>query len=241
MLSRLKLTALDFRIRLALVITIVIAYMVLTRIIYAAYPAPEDFTTIEMLRTPLRIIAAFALWLLMSDVIFSQRPDMSTVRRPRFWVAMMFVAGAPLVTARWSGSAFDVLLISLATIPVGFYEEFLFRGICQNLLARRLGIVWSVILTTIVFTLFHVGASPDDLFNYTKIVLMSIVLGVVYFRTGSIMVVVILHAAADILETIPPLVDWSMPFVGTVSLLVALTLLAKWAERDAPPHLDQLR
>jgi len=231
-----KISTLDFRLRLALVILIEIAYMVWSRYVYDA--DLEHFAIMELLRTPARVIAAFAFWLLVPDVIFSRRADLATIRHPLFWTAAIFVGAFPVLAEPMDVPIWDTLIICAATIPVGVHEEFFFRGIVQNLMVRRIGVFWGFVLTTSLFTVWHVGATPDNGFNYTTIALAGLALGIIYHKTGSIALVAALHAFYDVLASLPPLLDWN-PGLGFLSLAIGVSLFGMWAGQKVLPTLPK--
>jgi membrane protease YdiL (CAAX protease family) len=90
---------------------------------------------------------------------------------------------APGVTQR--------LLIGLSAVVVApLFEEFLFRGHLQTLLARVTRRPWlSVFVTSCVFALAH------PWFTWLPIFVLSICLGYMYERTGNLWVSVLMHAA----------------------------------------------
>lgn len=228
-----QISTLDFRLRLALVLVIEIAYMAWSRYVYDT--DLEHFATVELFRTPARIIAAFAFWLLMPDVIFSRRSNLSTVQHPFFWSAAICIGASSVLTSPMDVPLRDTFIICLATIPVGVHEEFFFRGIVQNLIVRRIGVFWGVVLTTTLFTLWHVGATPDNGFNYTLIALAGLALGIIYLKTGSIALAATLHALDDVLGSLPPWLDWN-PGLGFVSLAIGVSLFGMWAGLKALPN-----
>ena len=228
-----KISTLDFKLRLALVILIEIAYMAWSRHVYDN--SLDRFAIVEMLRTPARVMAAFAFWLLMPDVIFSWRSDLATVRHPFFWAAAICIGTSSVLTSPMDVPFRDTFIICLATIPVGIHEEFFFRGIVQNLIVRRIGVVWGVVLTTTFFTLWHIGVTPDSGFNYTLIALAGLALGIIYVKTGSIALVATLHALDDVLGSLPPWFDWN-PGLGFISLAIGVSLFGMWAGLKALPN-----
>ena len=118
------------------------------------------------------------------------------------------------------------------SVAVAVKEEFLFRGILQNLLARRDRPITSILLTSIVFTVWHVGVWDPTVWTFSQIFFASILLGIIYFRSGSIAAVIVLHAAYDAIFSFTPLIssplneNW-----GFAPLLSAVALVIYWAYR----------
>lgn len=84
-------------------------------------------------------------------------------------------------TGGWS------ILMTVVLAPV--MEETLFRGIIQGSIYRRDGAVKSILLSALLFGVFHI--IPQQVINAF---LIGIILGYIYFRTGSLLTVIILHA-----------------------------------------------
>lgn len=84
-------------------------------------------------------------------------------------------------TGGWS------ILMTVALAPV--MEETLFRGIIQGSIYRRDGATKAILLSALLFGVFHI--IPQQAINAF---LVGIILGYIYFRTGSLLSVIILHA-----------------------------------------------
>jgi membrane protease YdiL (CAAX protease family) len=110
---------------------------------------------------------------------------------------------------------------------VGVKEEFLFRGICQNLLEKKFGCRAGLLASTLVFTVWHMGVVEDSLWSYANIFLAGGVLGLVYARSGSMLAVVVLHTAYDALFALPALLPMTLHRVWALPLsLLALFVLS---------------
>ena len=71
-------------------------------------------------------------------------------------------------------------------------EEFFFRGFMFGVLREKLGVVGGTILTGIVFGLVHVAGSPLE--TVGVLVILGMLLCVLYWRTGSLLPCIALHA-----------------------------------------------
>jgi membrane protease YdiL (CAAX protease family) len=71
-------------------------------------------------------------------------------------------------------------------------EEFFFRGFVFGVLREKLGVVGGTILTGIVFGLVHVAGSPIE--TVGVLVILGMLLCVLYWRTGSLLPCIALHA-----------------------------------------------
>ena len=87
-----------------------------------------------------------------------------------------------------------MLLLSLAVIPA-VLEEFFFRGYLFNGLRRRFPGRLIIVVTAVLFGLFHV-LSPSALMpeRFLPSTLLGLVLGWVCYRTGSVLPGMLLHA-----------------------------------------------
>src|SRR5579871_4298563 len=103
--TRTGVMSIDARLRFALAIGVELIYMKLS---YDTYHLPNTpFAAIEVARTPLRLIAALVLWLLMADVMFSRRPDFGSLRQASFVVGIATGLLVPLLTLhRYETTAF---------------------------------------------------------------------------------------------------------------------------------------
>jgi len=126
----------------------------------------------------------------------------------------------PLATLAWIA---PISFIWIA-IEAGLNEEFLFRGVVQTRLSAWFGSVWAgVFITSIIFGLAHApglflrgdaatdGTSADlwQVIAYTLAVLtpISLLFGLIYARTKSLLLVVLLHAMVDVLPNLPEFIS----------------------------------
>lgn len=82
-------------------------------------------------------------------------------------------------------------------IGTGLMEELVFRGIIQQAAERALGATGSILFTTLVFTVLHIGWNSllDLLFVFTA----GAIWGIFFYRTRSIVGITISHAITNIL------------------------------------------
>ena len=84
-------------------------------------------------------------------------------------------------------------LFCLALVPA-VCEEFTFRGFLMSAFRKRVHNVWAVIITAVLFGLFHVFVR--DLLLFERMLpstLMGIILGMICLRTGSVLPGMLLH------------------------------------------------
>lgn len=83
-----------------------------------------------------------------------------------------------------------ILALSLV---VGASEELLFRGVLQGWLTQNIHYSAGIVLSAIVFGLLHFGSVATFIFTS----LYGLMFGIAYHLTGSIVFVIIWHAAYD--------------------------------------------
>ncbi|MEO7205210.1 MAG: CPBP family intramembrane glutamic endopeptidase [Steroidobacteraceae bacterium] len=122
---------------------------------------------------------------------------------------------ASVVTLAWAAPASFIWL----AIEAGFCEEFLFRAVLQTRLAAALKTeVGAIVAGAVLFALAHVpglflrghpgvdGYSTDlvQVTAFTVAVLspVAVLFGTLWARTGSLLLIVLLHAAVDVLPNL---------------------------------------
>lgn len=221
--------------RLAIVAMVEIAYIVATRLVlhYLSWKSLEA----ESIRTALRLGTAAIYWYLFKPLLLSRTPDLRLLAHPLPAASLALFFSIPFVVGRYALDSGTAILFALASIPVAIKEEFLFRGIMQNLLAARLGPVNAILLTSAVFTVWHVGVWEMTPWVVAQIFFASVLLGLVYVHSGSMLAVIIIHAVYDALFSFTPLIpeplheNW-----GFVPLLGAVALMVCWAARRRTAH-----
>lgn len=215
--------------RLLLIVAVEILYMVGTRVAIH-YLSAESFSS-ELTRTALRIATALVYWQLMKPVILSKTPAFDKVRLSPLIIGLLLFFSVPVLVGNYALNTSLALLFAVTSIAVAIKEEFLFRGIMQNLLETRYGALRAVFYTSVIFTAWHIGTWDPSVWTFGHIFLASLILGLVYVRTGSIVAVIALHALYDAVFSFTPLVgtplnqNW-----GFVPLALAVTAVYQWAK-----------
>ncbi len=76
----------------------------------------------------------------------------------------------------------------------GTYEELVFRGYLMPHFSKKMGIFWSIVLSSIFFTMLH-GFNPGmTAIPIANLMLASVVFSLVYYKTGSLWLVGFAHA-----------------------------------------------
>lgn len=197
-----------------------IAYMTASRLIIQD---AESFAEVELARTPFRIFTALFYWLVIKDVLagpISRPGTLSETWHVR--ILFLLLASYPFGPDP-QYSPYDAVILAVTSIPVGFAEELFFRGIVQNLCVKRWGRFAGLMIATTLFTAYHAGVIDNDPLNYVSIFLAGLALGAIYLKSGSLTVVIIIHAAIY--------TSYSLPHIfGDIDLMwrVAMEFAAAW-------------
>ncbi len=233
---RLGIGRIDVRLRLALAIGAELIYMWFSRDIYASGmwfssssdPSGLSYADVEILRTPLRLGAAAIQWLLMADVVFGARERGEPIGKAPLCAALLILFCVPVLVEDIDIPVRDAWVIAVASFPVGMHEELFFRGIVQTLLVKRLGAFRGICIVVVLFALFHVGVTDPDAWNFAATTLAGAILCLLYWRTGSLAMVVLVHAIHDALYC----VTWA----SVVSVQAGVLLLFVGAYLLLPPR-----
>ncbi|MBI5346589.1 MAG: CPBP family intramembrane metalloprotease [Chlamydiae bacterium] len=92
---------------------------------------------------------------------------------------------------------FLILSLFLIIVLAPIIEELLFRGFLQNFLVRFFNKTWSIIVTSLFFSLFHftISQSYGNITIIGSLFLLSLILGLVYEKQKSLLSSIILHAS----------------------------------------------
>jgi hypothetical protein len=97
-------------------------------------------------------------------------------------------------TSREAGTGFFVLLGVTLIVLAPLSEEIVFRGFFYRGLDRSLGPIAAILITAACWTALHVQYEP---FSMAQVFAYGIFLGLVRWRSNSLILVVILHAAIN--------------------------------------------
>jgi len=205
-----------------------ITFVVATRVVLHYLP----WTSIEAesIRTAMRIATAALYWWLLKPMILSRKPDLSSLTKPAILLALLFFLAIPVLVGHYGLSTPVAMMFAVSSIPVAFKEEFLFRGIMQNLLTERWDTLKAILMTSTVFTLWHVGVWEPSIWTFGEIFLASVIIGLMYVRSGSIAMVIALHAVYDAIYSFTPLLTPPLPENwGFLPMLASVALACYWA------------
>jgi membrane protease YdiL (CAAX protease family) len=140
------------------------------------------------------------------------------------------LAGYDVYPSVPSAKVLPVILLSLVAT---FAAETIFRGYVQSKLTKLSGFPRALIATSVMFTLYTLHFLPFDFSRFTSEVLslfiMGIFLGVLFYRTKTLLCPIIFYFVASVLESLIPVrtvgSEYSSLFLECVALVISYLLL----------------
>ena len=101
----------------------------------------------------------------------------------------------PIVGLFLAEDNFALILISslIASVFGPIIEEIFFRGVMYNAIKRKLGIFWSILITSVLFSFLHTHAATYFLVGFVPIAILGAFLAYLYEKTGSLIPSITLH------------------------------------------------
>jgi membrane protease YdiL (CAAX protease family) len=116
----------------------------------------------------------------------------------------------PLIEVASGANNTSVTAVLVLPVYAGISEEMIFRGALQTRLARTFGPVVAIALTTILFLGVHLQRS-DFVTQWMFFAMLSIVLGTIASRLGSVPLCIVLHAGTNFVSV--AVTWWFGPFL----------------------------
>ncbi len=130
----------------------------------------------------------------------------------------------------------------LSSFIVGFREELFYRGLLQNKISEKYPLLPALISTSIIFTVYHVvyfiGGQWIPLI---QVFIWSLFIGIIYIKTGNIVVVSFVHGMYDAIPFITPFQISGIPyFYGLIFVAISTLMLFPLVKSKGNPqnHLD---
>ena len=165
-----------------------------------------------------------------------------------FFIPMIILATGNIwdgIEAHYSGASLWYAMASMAL--VGFVEEMIFRGFLFRALLKKDGPKVAVIVSAVTFGIGHIVnllagmATVKNLMMIIFAVAWGFVFTMVYYKSGSLLICILVHAVVDVLSPVAAETDWgSWLYIGaTVVLGGAYSLyLAKRVETPATAETE---
>lgn len=159
-------------------------------------------------------VAYFVIPLAALLLLGARLPELGFTRGHRSWWVILLWCGIPALM--WSvqilfGALNPLRLLTLFIgnfFQNGFFEEFLFRGALQTRLTRLFHPSWGLVLASLVFGLWHLGADVRQLngdwlggiaLTIHSQALLGIVFGAIFIRTRNLFACSIVHVTLNTL------------------------------------------
>jgi membrane protease YdiL (CAAX protease family) len=161
-----------------------------------------------------------AFWVLAAVLIavFGEPPEQDIVQELRRQDAVGVLVGYAVLTC----------------VFAPFAEEFFFRGFMFTVFSRRMGPVWASLLTGAVFGLVHAPGAPA--LGVAVLAAFGVVLCVLYWRTGSIIPCMALHAIHNSISfaATKSLPVWGWAGLAAISVGAVLAVATAFARPASP-------
>lgn len=96
----------------------------------------------------------------------------------------------------------EILQLTVFLFLAALSEELIFRGYLMKMGEKFVGKFWALVISSLVFALFHIFNPNLTVVGVTEIFLAGLALGYTYFKTGNIWFVTVMHFAWNFLQTI---------------------------------------
>jgi CAAX protease family protein len=179
------------------------------RWMYHVFPYPPELThTLSVLLALSTGIVAFILLRRMDGIgygIVWQRGFAANVALHfLIFAAIAVTVGMQIGFLKFDPTLFRLRTLPLATVGITFFtawpEEFLFRGVLQNLLSRTLKNQWTgLAIASVIFGFAHIMHAPFPNWKYVFLATVAgLFYGHVWMKTGSLFPGALVHALVDI-------------------------------------------
>jgi hypothetical protein len=151
------------------------------------------------------IWAAFTAWVLAFPLVLFLSQVIELVVFKVFQVTQL----PDQIAVKFLKSTFEnPVYLALAVIAIiilaPLIEETLFRGFLQTYIRRHLGPKQAIVITSVCFSLFHYAAGQGlgNISIILSLFVLSLFLGFVYHKQGSLLASIILHGAFNLVSVV---------------------------------------
>ncbi len=213
-----------------------LTYAVITRTWFRQH---LDGVALELAVSAFRVATIVVYWGLFQGLVRSRAKASHALSHPLLVISVVIVLAIPFLFQGWSpgGGLGTAIVFALTSIVVGLREELLYRAVLLNLLQPRIGVVGALLCSTAIFIAYHYGAQPFTVLWLTECTCISLLLGLVYIRSGSLLTVAAIHALYDGIWFFGPYLNTPIPDVWRpVFLCSALAVVIAWRRFGALPY-----
>ena len=218
----------NMKVKFLIAVVVEIAYAVFTR---AWLSGQLEGVYLEIAVSACRLATIAIYWGLFRNLILSRPKAGGTLRHPCLIIGVLVAMAIPFLFQGWSpGGGFGTALVfALTSVVVGLREELLYRAVLINFLQPRIGVAGALICSTVLFVVYHYGALPITWLTITEVTTLSLLMGLIYIRSGSLIAVVAFHSIYDAVWFFGPFPAVPVPDQWRpLFLLSALALVVLW-------------
>jgi hypothetical protein len=116
---------------------------------------------------------------------------------------LLWLLGIADLQGSWSHPLWgqvDAVDLVITSFLAGIGEEIAFRGYIQHLLSRRIGICFAVGITSVLFSLAHMGNPGYTWISAMNILLIALIFSVMTIRTGRLYSAMALHISWNLFQ-----------------------------------------
>jgi uncharacterized protein len=179
------------------------------RWMYHLFPYPTELThTLTVLLALSTGVAAFILLRRMDGIgyaiVWRRGFGANVALHFLIFAAIAVTVGIEINFLKFDPTLFRLRTLPLATVGITFFtawpEEFLFRGVLQNLLSRTSKNQWTgLAIASIIFGFAHIMHAPFPNWKYVFLATVAgLFYGHVWTKTGSLLPGALVHALVDI-------------------------------------------
>jgi len=184
----------------------------------------------ELYKTIFRIVSLiiYSIIFKKSFILENRIIPRSKYKSSLIVVAVLFLFSFPVLFGKSGFTRPLRILWFLSSFIVGFREEIFYRGIIQTSLNKKYNIIVTIIFTSIIFMLYHVYVFIyGSWIDLIEIFIWSFVIGIIYFKIRSIIIVSVIHGLYDAIPFITPVFLKSVNYkIGILLLVFSLFLVA---------------
>ncbi len=198
-----------------------------------------DGAYLELTVSAFRVATIVLYWGLFQTLVRSRAKASHTLRHPLLVVSVATALAIPFLFRGWppGGGLGTAIVFGLTSIVVGLREELLYRAVLLNILQPRIGVIGALLCSTAVFIVYHYGAQPFTVLWITECTCMSLLLGLIYIRSGSLLTVAAIHALYDGIWFFGPYLSTPIPDIWRpVFLCSSLVVIVAWWRFGAQPY-----
>jgi len=142
-------------------------------------------------------------------------------------IASLFLFSFPFLFGKSGFTGNLRILWFLSSFIVGFREEIFYRGIVQTSLNKKYSIKVTLIMTSILFLLYHVYVFIyGSWIDLVEIFTWSLIIGIIYLKVRSIIIVSLIHGFYDAIPFITPVLLKGIKYeVGILLLVLSLLIV----------------